>query len=292
MGRVRIGIAGWSYNDWKGVVYPAGCKDTLQFCARLVDCIEINSSFYRTPTPRVCASWVKRTEGLPFFFTAKLPREFTHEGRIESAGVRTLREAFAPLAEAGKLRALLAQFSYRTTAEAQSRWQLAQIADACRDLAPLVVEVRHRSWAEEESLGFLRDLDVSVANLDYPGSQSGFGMWKTGVDGSTGMAYLRLHGRNHGAWFRKDAGRDEVYDYEYRADEVAGLRERIEAIAADAVETVVIANNHFQGQGMKVALELAAACHDRKVEVPGLLLDAFPAMREIARSGGQGTLFT
>ena len=30
---VRFGIAGWSYDDWRGVVYPRTCADTLRFCA-------------------------------------------------------------------------------------------------------------------------------------------------------------------------------------------------------------------------------------------------------------------
>ena len=114
---LRFGIAGWSYDDWKGVVYPAGCKDTLRFCAGFVDCIEINSSFYRTPAVRTCASWVQRTAELPFFFTAKLPRVFTHDQRLENADVAEVREAFAPMVEAGALRMWLAQFSYRFTAE-------------------------------------------------------------------------------------------------------------------------------------------------------------------------------
>ena len=36
---MKFGIAGWSYDDWKGVVYPRGCKDTLRFCAEHVDLI-------------------------------------------------------------------------------------------------------------------------------------------------------------------------------------------------------------------------------------------------------------
>jgi hypothetical protein len=44
----------------------------------------------------------------------------------------------------------------------------------------------------------------------------------------------------------------------------------------------VIANNHFHGQGMKVALELMALCEQRQVRVPDPLLAAFPALRSIA----------
>ena len=290
--RPWVGIAGWSYDDWKGVVYPSGCRDTLRFCCDFVDCIEINSSFYRTPSIATTESWARRVADKAVFFTAKLPRLFTHDGELDPAEVGRVHEGFRPLVEAGLLRVLLAQFSYRFTAAKHNRQHLARIVSACRGLAPIAVEVRHRSWAEDEAMQFLRDLDVSVVHLDYPGSASGFGPRRTGALGTSSVAYFRLHGRNHDAWFRKDAGRDEVYDYEYSAGEVRGISDRIAEIASDAGTTIVIANNHFQGQAVKVALELLAVTLDSKVEVPEPLLQSFPALRRIARPGGQGSLFT
>ena len=56
---ILIGIAGWSYDDWKGVVYPVGCRDTLRAVASLVDLVEINATFYRTPKVEVVSSWVE-----------------------------------------------------------------------------------------------------------------------------------------------------------------------------------------------------------------------------------------
>lgn len=45
MSQVFIGIAGWSYPDWRRIVYPAGIKDPLRYLCKYVDCIEINSTF-------------------------------------------------------------------------------------------------------------------------------------------------------------------------------------------------------------------------------------------------------
>ncbi len=50
---MKFGIAGWSYDDWRGVVYPRSCQDTLRYCAEFVDYIEINSAFYRFPVARL-----------------------------------------------------------------------------------------------------------------------------------------------------------------------------------------------------------------------------------------------
>ena len=73
---IRVGPAGWSYKDWEGTVYPqkpGKSFDPLEYLARFFDTIEINSSFYRPPTPSTTKSWVKRVaNNKRFSFTAKL----------------------------------------------------------------------------------------------------------------------------------------------------------------------------------------------------------------------------
>ncbi|MBN1557865.1 MAG: DUF72 domain-containing protein, partial [Lentisphaerae bacterium] len=109
MSAIACGIAGWSYRDWQGYVYPAGTRDTLAYIAPFVDALEINSTFYRPPSARTSASWVERTAGLPgFFFTAKLHQDVTHGGSFEPELVKAVHAGFAPLADAGVLKHLLA----------------------------------------------------------------------------------------------------------------------------------------------------------------------------------------
>lgn len=253
---ILFGIAGWSYEDWKDVVYPRGCKDTLRFVAERVGLIEINSTFYRPPSAKNCASWVTRTEDLGTKFTAKLPMEFTHDGACDEALVQQTRGGFAPLAESGRLVALLAQTNFRVQATPNSVAHFARLRDAFADVAPLVVEVRHQTWNVPRAMEEMRKLGVTVAELDYPGAASGFSLDVTGVRAG-GLAYFRLHGRN-AAWFQKGASRDEVYDWEYSASEVKELEQRLLRIAHDATRTLVVANNHFHGKAMKVVKELVA----------------------------------
>src|SRR5262249_13434171 len=124
---IRVGIAGWSYPDWKGIVYPASCKDPLRYCAELVDVIEINSTFYRPPVAKHSAAWIERTRDLPVVFTAKLPQEFTHAGNQDAQLFAEAREGFAPLAESGRLEALLAQFSHGFVRSAENERRLRRI---------------------------------------------------------------------------------------------------------------------------------------------------------------------
>ena len=110
---VYIGIAGWSYPDWKGIVYPNAETDQLEYVSRFVDVIEINNTFYRPPEARIAKSWLAKVAGLPdFFFTAKLHKDFTHERKIDPEMVKDFHEGFEPMLEVGKLKQLLMQFKY------------------------------------------------------------------------------------------------------------------------------------------------------------------------------------
>src|SRR5260370_22546332 len=106
---------GWSYADWRGMVYPenAGAKfDTVVLVVRYFDTAEINSSFYRPPAPATAKSWLRRVEHNPnFVFTAKLYQVFTHSrGKATTDDEKSFRARIDPLAEAGKLGAVLLQF--------------------------------------------------------------------------------------------------------------------------------------------------------------------------------------
>ena len=138
-GKVHIGIAGWSYADWKGIVYTDSKLDQLKYISGFVDCVEINSTFYRPPVERNSKSWLARTAAKGgFFFTAKLHHEFTHKGKIDPATVKQFHAGFAPLLEEGKLKHLLIQFKYDFSDTAQSRQHLSKIVGNFRNTFNLV----------------------------------------------------------------------------------------------------------------------------------------------------------
>ena len=84
---IRVGPAGWSYQDWKHIVYPDARPRSFHeaaYLAEYFDVIEINTSFYRPLRPELAQLWVRKTAFNPRFqFTAKLFRGFTHEGRLD-----------------------------------------------------------------------------------------------------------------------------------------------------------------------------------------------------------------
>ncbi|MHC4912773.1 MAG: DUF72 domain-containing protein [Planctomycetota bacterium] len=276
---VYVGIAGWSYPDWQGVVYTKPKIDQLEYVSEFVDCIEINSTFYRPPFERTTKSWLERTSKRPdFFFTAKLHRGFTHEGRIDAEIVRHFHKGFEPFLEAGKLRHLLVQFRYDFADNTANRQHLSKIVGNFSDAFNLVVEVRHKSWQEPDALNFLQQLGVTVCNLDYPTSWNSFDMQHCTV-GTNG--YFRMHGRNVEKWFSK-AGRDETYNYYYNDDELTQIKGRIDRLAKAFESLTVIANNHYRGAELANALELKALLTGQKQIVPEGLLRTYPNLARIA----------
>jgi uncharacterized protein YecE (DUF72 family) len=282
-GRIRCGVAGWSYPDWEGVVYPRGTKDKLAFIARFVDMIEVNSTFYRPPDRKTSASWAERTRARPgFFFSAKLHQDITHRHVIEPATERAFHEGLGPLMESGKLSHLLAQFRYDFDDRPEHRGLLARIKESFGVIAEVVVEVRHASWESPGALAFLESLGVTVANLDYPLGHDSFRLQDCRI-GANG--YLRLHGRNRKAWFDKNAGRDATYDYYYSRAELEGIRRRALLLAGSFRTLTIVANNHFRGKELANALELKSMITGEKVEAPPGLVAAYPALAEaVARS--------
>lgn len=296
--RIRIGPAGWSYNDWKGVVYPASAEpkfDQLAYLAKFFDTIEINSSFYRPPTPSTTGSWVKRVAHNPgFTFTAKLHRVFTHERReATEADERAFREGIDPLAEAGKLGALLIQFPWSFKNTAEERAYLEKLLHRFKEY-PLVIEIRHASWNTPAIYETLEQRGVGICNIDQP-------LFRQSVRPSAlttaPVGYVRLHGRNYQNWFREEAPREERYNYLYSLEELEPWIARIKEVVAQTTETYVITNNHFLGKAVVNALEIKATLEERRVPAPALLLQEYPqllssAVPEVpAASSGEPTLF-
>jgi len=279
LGQVYIGIAGWSYPDWKGIVYTNSKVDQLEYVSKFVDCLEINSTFYRPPFEKTTKSWLEKTSKRPdFFFTAKLHRSFTHEGKMDAEIVKYFHKGFEPFLEAGKLKHLLIQFRYGFDDTNRNRQHLTKIVRNFSEAFSLVVEVRHKSWQMPDALDFLEQLGVAVCNLDYPTTWNSFDMQQCTV-GRNG--YFRMHGRNVEKWFSK-AGRDETYDYYYNDDELTQIKQRVDELAKAFETLTVIANNHYRGAELANALELKALISGQKQPVPEGLLRTYPNLASIA----------
>jgi uncharacterized protein YecE (DUF72 family) len=239
--------------------------------------VEINSTFYRPAAEKSARAWVERVkENDRFRFTAKLYKRFTHERdqAFSREEVDAVRAGFDPIAEAGRLGAVLLQFPWSFRNEEKNREWLRDVANAFRAY-PLVLEVRHISWNEPEFYAELAERGIGFVNVDQPLFRNSIG---PSARATSGVGYVRVHGRNYRDWFRKTAGRDERYDYLYSAAELKPWAERTRALALEpsVTDVYVVNNNHFAGQAVTNALMLEAQVTQKPVKIPETLLSAYP----------------
>jgi uncharacterized protein YecE (DUF72 family) len=271
--KIRVGVAGWSYTDWEGTVYPRHTSkfDHLAYLANFFDTIEINSPFYRIPPPTHSKSWVRRVAENPNFkFTTKVFRGFTHDdASLAYADVTAFRNYLNPLADANRLGAVLLQYPWSFKNSDESRDKLAALFNAFEGY-PLALEVRHSTFQNEEFLQFLNEHDVAWVNVDQP-------LFHDSVkpsDAMTGpLAYARLHGRNYEKWFAHGETW-ERYNYLYSKEELSPWVDRIQTMAA-AKETYVVTNNHFRGQAIVNAVELEESL-GMDAKMPPQLKETYP----------------
>lgn len=298
---IRVGPAGWSYKDWEGTFYPPGMsrkkRHPLEFVARCFDVVEINTSFYGHIKPELAKLWAKIASDVNpnFLFTAKLHRSFTHSPlaameptsavsiRPNDEDERLAREGLEAMSATEKFGALLIQFPISFKNTSLNREYLETLLRQFIEY-PRVVEVRHSTWNNPETIAYFAERNVSFCNIDQP--QLGRSLEPTSHVTSS-IGYIRLHGRNYDQWFEAENCADR-YNYLYKQSELESWKERVENIAQQAKTTFVIANNHFEAKAGVNALQLKHMLSGRRVVAPEPLLDHYPQLKAIADPLSEG----
>jgi uncharacterized protein YecE (DUF72 family) len=291
-GNVRVGTSGWSYpsgqGTWNGIFYPVasgrgrgkGKFDQLAFYAEHFDTVEINSSFYRVPTPDTTGDWAKRTPA-NFEFSLKLYQKFTHPEMFQKASgkdpwnlgdkdVDEFRRALDPLANAGKLGALLAQFPASFKNEPDSRAYLEWLLEQFKAYQ-VAVELRHRTWSDDprETLKMLEAADAAWTQIDEPKFKLSI---RQDLRPNVGaFYYLRLHGRNAKNWWKHEKSEDR-YNYLYTSEELEPIVEAVEDASRKVRKAYLYANNHFSAKSVANAAILK---HQLGQDLPGEYPDEF-----------------
>jgi uncharacterized protein YecE (DUF72 family) len=288
-----IGTSGWSYpkgqGTWEGTFYPPKLadKDKLAFYAQYFNTVEINSSFYRPPNQYAAKAWATKVPD-DFRFTVKLWQKFTHPKMYEAAtgqqsfvsseDFEIFAEGIGPLAQAGKLGVLLAQFP---TSFRPDDATVEYLDDLIRRLRgngfPVAVELRHREWTESEETKAIRKLmeeqQVAWVMIDEP-------RFKTSIRHvplTSETAYFRFHGRNYQNWWKHGETEDR-YNYLYTPQEQKEIAEDVREVAGHTRETYAFYNNHYGAKAVVNALQLQMEL-GKKVAIEALpepLRNTFP----------------
>jgi uncharacterized protein YecE (DUF72 family) len=302
-GRILIGTSGWNYpsgkGTWNGIFYPVapgrrrkGAFDELRFYAEHFDTVEINSTFYGVPAVSTTRGWAERTpEG--FEFSLKLYQKFTHPGMFQKAtgadpwdlgqnDVDEFRTAIDPLASAGKLGALLAQFPASFRNEPGSRAYLEWLLEQFKGYL-VAVELRHRSWSDDpvDTLRLLSGFGAAWTQIDEPKFR--FSVRQNLLPNVRTFYYLRLHGRNAAQWWKHDKSEDR-YNYLYSREELTPFAEAAETASREVKKAYLYANNHFSAKSVANAAILK---HELGQPVPGEypeeFIERYPDLTGIVR---------
>lgn len=239
-GRVRVGVSGWLYKEWRGgAFYPDDLpqRRELNHIGEIFDTVEINATFYRTQAPGNFAKWAAQVPD-GFLFSVKGSRYITHMLRLRNAqaalanffasGVLRLGEKLGPL-----LWQLPPNFKFNRQQiddflsilprDTKAAAWLARKHDHRLKRPPWLktdvdrplryaFEIRHDSFKDQGFIDLLRDHRIALVCADTED-------WPLWTDLTADFAYCRLHGS------------DELYFSNYSAAALTTWAKRVAAWA-------------------------------------------------------------
>jgi uncharacterized protein YecE (DUF72 family) len=184
--RILVGTSGFAYKEWKGSFYPEKlpAKKYLSYYAEHFHTTEINNTFYRMPTAKLCEGWYSEVPE-DFSFTLKLSQRITHFKRLKNVdGEMTFfLDSAASLKE--KLGPTLVQLppNFKKDLEVLEAF-LEKFAKQVR----LAFEFRHASWFDDELFELLRKHNTAFGVVEKEEGESGV----TPREVTGAFVYMRL----------------------------------------------------------------------------------------------------
>jgi uncharacterized protein YecE (DUF72 family) len=273
VGEVTIGTASWTDRTLLESGWYPRTADTpekrLAHYAKRFPLVEVDATYYSPLAERTAELWVQRTP-VHFTFNIKAFSLLTGHPTRVSALYSDLRprvdkpnvypgdlhprvyeevwsrflSALNPLAEAGKLGAVLFQFPPWFTIRSVNKQYLLEVQKRCHPLRA-VFELRHASWFDgdnrDETLDFLRQHGLPYVCVDMPqGHRSSV---PPVLAATADLAVVRFHGHSD-KWTSRDI--HEKFGYHYSDRELADWAPRLRRLADEADRTHVILNNCYR----------------------------------------------
>jgi len=196
---ILVGTSGFAYKEWKGSFYPVDlpAKKYLSYYATQFHTTEINNTFYRMPTAKLCEGWYAEVlEG--FSFTLKLSQRITHFKRLKNIDdeMNFFLESAAGLKE--KLGPILVQLppNYKKDTAV-----LDAFLDRFATRGKLAFEFRHESWFSDDVYDVLRKHKTTLGVVE---KEEGEGP-ETPREVTGSFVYMRLR--------KGEYSKDEMLDW-------------------------------------------------------------------------------
>jgi uncharacterized protein YecE (DUF72 family) len=257
---IKIGTSGFSFDDWKGTIYPPGLakEKWLGFYEKELGfkTLEVNFTYYSLPSAKSFEGMSRKTSA-DFSFVVKAFRGMTHEIRDKTTKkfldnkqvFEKFLSSLGPIITDKKLSCILLQFPFSFYPSEENRDYLKAAKDRLGDI-PAVVEFRNSGWLTEATFRFLEEQELGYCAVDEPNLK---GLMPFAPRATAAIGYFRLHGRNKN-WF--NAPVSERYNYLYSGEELRGFIPPIKEIAEKTGTVFVFFNNCHAGSAAKNAIML------------------------------------
>ncbi len=237
MGKVWVGVSGWSYDGWRGEFYPEELSRSreLEYIGRRFNSVEINGSFYSLLKPDTYRRWYDQVPR-DFLFAVKGSRFITHNKKLRdvetplanffASGVLALEEKLGPVVwqlsenlrfDPQRVAHFLELLPHDTEAAARlarkhddrlkgRSWTKTDRNRRMRH----AIEIRNESFFDAEFVRIARRNGAAIVLSDAAD-------WRLTEEVTAGFVYIRLHGS------------EETYASRYDDDQLDRWAERIEA---------------------------------------------------------------
>jgi uncharacterized protein YecE (DUF72 family) len=196
--KIRIGTSGWSYDGWRGALYPEKLpkKDWLRYYGVQFSSAEINASFYRTPSEEAVRAW-RRDTPRDFLFAWKASKFMTHWKRLLPTCANSIALMQTRLRLLGpKLGVVLFQLPHRF---GKDTGRLRDFFHMLPRRHRYAFEFRNAAWYAADVFELLHDFDVALCISDHADAPA---PWEA----TASHVYVRGHGpsgRYHGSYSAK-----------------------------------------------------------------------------------------
>ena len=257
--KIRLGTCAWSFDEWRGNFFPAGLPPDrwLEFYAHYFPAVEVDSTFYASPSESTVARWVESTPA-SFRFACKLPREITHACRLRecTAELTAFLRALEPLTP--KLRVLLIQLPPSFSPKDGSSALRGFLEQLPRDFR-FAIEFRHAGWHRPQVIHLLEKHRVCWVWADTsPLNERNLAPFEF-MPITTDFLYLRLLG-DYVTKYDREGQRVHRYGKLLWKREAAleSWALRIERQVDQTRNVWSFVNNHFEGFAPETCQRLAA----------------------------------
>jgi uncharacterized protein YecE (DUF72 family) len=246
---IRVGTSAFTAAGWETAFYPEGMKpaEFLSYYATKFDTVEVDSTFYRTPSVATVNGWARKVpEG--FLLAAKVPQLITHEKVLKDcdSDLKGFLENMDLMGD--KLGPLLFQFGYFNKSVFKSGKEFLGRLEPFLEKLPkgyrFAVEIRNKQWLTAEFFDLLRAHKVAYALIDQSWMPRASEIFEKVDPLTADFTYIRLLGDRKGIELKTKVWDKVIVD---RSKELRSWVDVCERTTHRGVQTFVYVNNHYAG---------------------------------------------